>query len=171
MKKLVKLGALMAFLVLTALTSMQAQKFGYLNSSAILSEMPEVRQMQSNLEGLQKQLQNKGQQMVTDYQQKEKSATDRKAAGTMTPKEEETVIMELQTKQQEILKFEQDMMTKLQEKEQALLAPILEKVNNAIQAVSKEGGYQFVFDTTSGALLYADETADISAKVKAKLGL
>lgn len=171
MKKLVKLGALVAVLFLTALTSVQAQKIGYLNSGLILSELPEVRQMQSNLEGLQKQLQNKGQQMVQDYQAKEKSATDRKASGGMSPKEEETVILELQQIQQEILQFEQDMMTKLQEKEQALLEPILDKVNNAIKAVAQDEGYLYIFDTTSGALLYADEALDVSTKVKAKLGI
>ena len=37
--------------------TLSAQKFGYLNSQAILAELPEVKQSEAELEALQKQLQ------------------------------------------------------------------------------------------------------------------
>lgn len=150
-------------------TTADAQKFGYINSSAVLAELPEVQQMRSNLESLQTQLQKKGQQMLTDYQKEQQDAVTKQQSGTMSPNEEKTALENLQKKEQEILKFEQEMQQKLATKEQELLSPILERVNNAIQAVAKEQGFQFVFDTTSGVLLYADESQDITAMVKAKL--
>lgn len=168
MKKFFQITALLALFFLSATTA-DAQKFGYINSSAVLAELPEVQQMRSNLESLQTQLQKKGQQMLTDYQKQQQDAVAKQQSGTMSPNEEKTALENLQKKEQEILKFEQEMQQKLATKEQELLSPILERVNNAIQAVAKEQGFQFVFDTTSGVLLYADESQDITAMVKAKL--
>lgn len=168
MKKFFQISALFVVLFLTANTA-DAQKFGYINSAAVLAELPEVQQMRSNLESLQKQLQKKGQQMMTDYQTKQQEAIAKQQNGTLAPVEEKQVLEDLQKKEQEIMKFEQEMQQKLGTKEQELLSPILEKVNNAIQNVAKTEGYQFIFDTSSGVLLYADEAQDVTAKVKAKL--
>lgn len=42
------------------LTTISAQKFGYLNSQALLAELPEVKQADANLQALQTQLEKKG---------------------------------------------------------------------------------------------------------------
>ena len=63
MKRIVTISCLL-LMVIGAMSTVQAQKFGYVNSTAILAEMPEVKQMEANLEALQKQLQKKGQSMV-----------------------------------------------------------------------------------------------------------
>ena len=170
MKQFLQVAIIALVFVMSAAT-VQAQKFGYLNSAEIVATMPEVKQMQSNLEGLQTQLQKKGQLMLTDYQQKEKAAVEKQQKGQLSPMEQETVMKELQDKQQEIMKFEQEMAQKLAAKEQELLKPILDRVNQAIKDVAKEDGYQFIFDTTSGALLYADESQDVTSRVKSKLGI
>ncbi|MBL7774643.1 MAG: OmpH family outer membrane protein, partial [Saprospiraceae bacterium] len=52
-----------------------------------------------------------------------------------------------------------------------LYKPILERVNTAMQAVAKEGGFLLVFDTSTQVLLYADESLDLTNLVRAKLGL
>jgi len=107
--------------------------------------------------------------MLADYQAKQQDAVAKQQNGTMSPVEEKQVLEDLQKKEQEIMKFEQEMQQKLGSKEQELLNPILEKVNNAIQSVAKDNSFQFIFDTSSGVLLYADESQDITAMVKAKL--
>ncbi len=169
MKKIVKMSALSVALFFMVST-MQAQKFGYLNSASILSELPEVKQMRSNLEGLQAQLEKKGKQMVTEYQEKEKAATTKKSRGELSPLEEEKVMKELQDKQNEIVKYQSESQKKLSDKEQELLKPILAKINTAINEVAKENGFQFIFDSSTGVILYADETQDVSEMVKSKLG-
>ncbi len=168
MKYSIKLGGLLfAFMLLAA--GVQAQKYGYLNSAAIMAEMPEVKQMQSNLQALQTQLQKKGQQMVQEYQQKEQDAITRKERGELSPKQEEEMLAELQKMQQDIMNFQQEMQRTLAEKEQELMQPIYEKIQKAIEEVAKEHGYTMIFD--AAALLYAEESADVSALVKAKLGM
>jgi outer membrane protein len=168
MKKLIQL-AFVAMLILAATTSATAQKFGYVNSAEILSELPAMKAAESNLEGLQKQLQKKGQAMVqtfqTDYQALQAQAQE----GTMSPKQQQEAAAKLQVREEEIGKFEQSMMADLQKKRTELLEPIYDSINNAIKEVAEEEGYQFIFDQQ--VLLYGQESQDVSAKVKAKLGL
>ncbi len=82
---------------------------------------------------------------------------------------------QLPWKSNEIKSFsiEQDMQNQMSQKRDTLLAPILEEVRAAIQAVAKENAYTYVFDGSPGigVLLYADESTNITALVKAKLGL
>ncbi len=59
----------------------------------------------------------------------------------------------------------------LGEKQAEGMKPILEKVNTAIEAVAKEGGFQYIFDTQAGVILYADESADVTSLVKAKIDM
>ena len=60
----------------------------------------------------------------------------------------------------------------LQRQQEQLLAPITQKLQNAIQAVGAEGGYTFIYDMSIPAILYTGTGAeDVSAKVKAKLGI
>ena len=59
-----KIALLLGLVLMTAL-SMQAQKFGYVNSASLLQEMPEVKAAEAELENLQKQLQRKRQKNNT----------------------------------------------------------------------------------------------------------
>jgi outer membrane protein len=170
MIKFIKTGSLMlAFLFVVG--TAQAQKFGYVNSGEILTGMPAVKQMQSNLEGFGKILEKEIQQMVTDFQAKQQKASQEEQAGNLSPAAKDALLKELQGKEQEILKYQRESQQKLAEKEQELLQPILDKVNTAITDVAKEDGYQFIFDLQSGVLLYYKAESDVTAKVKAKLGL
>ncbi len=170
MKKIIKTSSfLLAFMCFTL--NMNAQKFGYVNSQELLFMLNDVKVMQSNLEDLQKQLQKKGQQMLTAYQTQEQDAMAKKERGELSPVQEETVLKDLQAKQAELMTFEKEMQQKLIDKEKVLLEPILKKVNDAISSVATQEGYQLIFDTSTGVLLYADETQDVSSLVKAKLGI
>lgn len=168
MKRIVKISSLLLVLFVMTTTAM-AQKFGYVNSTAILAELPDVKQADANLEALQKQLQKKGQGMVQQLQKDYQAIQERVARGELSPKEQEDEAKALETRQAEIGKFEQDMVQQVQEKRNTLLEPIYKKVNDAIQAVAKENGFTMIFD--QAILLYADDAQDVSTQVRAKLGL
>ncbi|MEL6636570.1 MAG: OmpH family outer membrane protein [Bacteroidota bacterium] len=169
MKKLIRLSLLALAFLAVKIEAVEAQKFGYLSSQAILAEMPEVQLMNANLQTLGTQLQKKGQGMLAAYKEKEANAMRKKERGEMSPLEEQTVLEELQKEQESIIQFEQNMQKDLSEKEQELLKPIYDKVNTAIKQVAQEGGYEMIFE--AGVLLWAEESTDVSALVKAKLGL
>ena len=54
-----------------------------------------------------------------------------------------------------------------------LIAPIIEKMQNAIDSVAAEGGYQYIFDASpgNGILLYAEQNLDVTPMVMAKMGI
>lgn len=168
MKKFMQL-ALLAVLVFAATATASAQKYGYVNSAEILAEMPAMKAAESNLEGFQKQLQKKGQQMVESFQADYAALEEKARAGDLTPKQQQEEAAKLEKRQQEIAAFEQEMIQQIQEKRATLLEPIYEKVNEAIKAVAKENGYTFIFD--QNVLLYGEEAADVSSMVKAKLAI
>lgn len=148
-----------------------SQKFGYCNSSALLSNIPEVKQADSELKSFQSQLQKKGQEMVKALQEKGEDLQRKEQQGTISPKDMNTQKAKLEEEQGKISEYEKEVYDKLAEKRDALFSPILERVNKAMADVAKEEGYMFVFDTNSNAVLYGHESLDVTALVKAKLNI
>ena len=161
-----------AFGLMLTMTA-QAQKFGFVNSGSILEGMPQVKEAESNLEALGKQLQAKGEKMMQDFQLKYQELERKVQAGEITPKAQETETAMLEEERNKILAYDQDMQKQLGDKREALLAPILEQVKTAIDAVAKENGYTYIFDGSPcvGVILYADESTNVTALVKTKLGI
>lgn len=166
MRKFIKISCLLVMFTMITMSA-QAQKFGFIDSDALLIEMPKVKQARANLEVLQKQLQTKGQNMVTDFQTKVTALQTKSQQGLITPKDAAEEEKKLMKKQEEIQAFEQDMIRQLQEREAKELQPILDEVNAAIKAVAKENGYQFIFEKKT--LLYFEDSMDVGSLVKAKL--
>lgn len=172
MKSTMKYALTMAFGLLLSMSA-QAQKFGFVNSGSILEAMPQVKEAESNLEALGKQLQAKGEKMMQDFQLKYQELERKVQAGDITPKAQETEAATLEEERNKILAYEQDMQKQLTDKREALLTPILAEVKTAIDAVAKDNGYTYIFDGSPGVgvILYADESTNVTALVKTKLGL
>ena len=168
MKKLLQF-ALLAVLVFGTTATMSAQKFGYVNSAKILSELPDMKAAESNLDALRQQLQKKGQTMLEKLQADYAAIQQKIERGELSPAMQQQEGEKLQARQEEIAQFEQQMISDLQNKRASLMEPILKKVNDAIAAVAKEGGYLFIFDKQ--VLLYGQDSADVSSAVRAKLNL
>jgi outer membrane protein len=150
--------------------SIQAQKFGFMNSAAIMAEVPEVKQAESNLKAYQEQLSKQGQQKVEALQAKYADLAKKEKQGEIAPKALQEQAEKLKAEEEDLGKLEQDMQNQLAQKREALLQPILDKINKAITEVAKENGFAYIFDSSAGMLLYADETTDISNLVRTKLG-
>jgi outer membrane protein len=159
-----------ALVIATASVS-YAQKFGYCNSLALVAEMPEMKAADANLQTFQTQMQKKGQEMVKALQEKAAELQRKQEQGLIAPKDAAEQEEKLKKEEEEINVFAQKMESDIAKKREELYKPILEKVNEALKAVSKEGNYLMVFDTGSQILLYADESMDVTNQVKTKLGL
>lgn len=64
---------------------------------------------------------------------------------------------EFEAKVQQFQQFVQDKSDELRQKEVELLEPIFKKINDAIQSMAKEKGYDFIFDASSGLLVFPKE--------------
>lgn len=151
--------------------TLNAQKFGYLNSQALMAELPEVKQADATLQALQTQLEKKGQLMVQDLETKYKELQRREQSGEISPKALEEEAKKLKEQEGELGKFEQDVQKQLLSRRQELLQPVIDKLNNAIKQVATEGQFTYIFDSSAGILLYAQESLDVTAQVKTKLGI
>ena len=78
---------------------------------------------------------------------------------------------EIQDLQTRIETFNQQAQQDLADKENELTAPVIEKAKKAVEAVAKENGYTYIFNSSQGMLLYADPGDDITTLVKKKLGI
>ena len=157
---------LLAVLVAAPLClSAQTLKFGTVNSQEIFNVMPEKATAENTLKTASdkyqtelKNLQDAFQKKMTEYETQEK---DPKTPQAVKDRHQQ----ELQADYQKIQNFSQ-------KQQETLLSPITQKLQNAIQAVGAEGGYAFIFDLSIPSIVYHGTGAeDISAKVKAKLGI
>ena len=171
MNTLIKYTLVLALCATTTVLATAQSNIGYVNSVALLQEIPEVKQADANLKDLQTQLEKKGQSMVEEFQKKYQELQVKEQNGELSPKMLEEEGARLQEEQTKIQQYEQDMQKQLAEKQQTLLQPILDRVNAQIAEVAKEEGMNFILDSSNQVLLYADETKDVTEKVRAKLGL
>jgi outer membrane protein len=158
-------------LSLVFLTNINAQKFGYLNSTELLLLHPDVKSADSNLQDYQKQLLASGQKMADAFQKNYEAYVKEANSGTLSKiimQDRETKLTQEQNK---IREYEVQMQQKLVAKREELYKPILEKIQNAINAVGKENGYTFIFDSGTGGILHATDSENILNLVKTKLGI
>lgn len=156
---------------LATTVAVSAQKFGYINSQELIQQIPQVKEANAELETIKAQYEKQGQDKVTALQTKYAALERKQAQGEISPKQLETEAAFLEQERIEIAKFQQDIQQKLVEKSETLLKPIRDRIQTAIDDVAKENGYTYIFDQSMGILLYADDATDVSAQVKAKLGM
>ncbi len=154
----------------TLITGAEAQKFGYVNTALLLSELPEVKAADAELEAYQTQLITDGQNQVKIFEEQYQTYMAAANSGEMSKVEMAQKEDELRKGQQAIQALERDVENKIQQKRQELLNPILQTVDTEIQALGKEGGYTFIFDMSAqGAMLYALESEDLTNQVRSRL--
>ena len=161
---------ILAAIMLSAV-AINAQKFGYLNSNQLLSELPEVKAADSELETYQKQLVSSGEQMVKDLDAKIQAYSKQAQEGTLSQVQMQQKEAELTKEQQKIQAYELEVQNKILKKREEVLQPIMDKVKEAIENVGKENGYTMIFDSNAGTTLHASESENVMSLVKAKLGM
>ncbi len=168
-------------LFITALTllsslSINAQNFklGYTNVEFILQNLPESKDIQTKLSTEKAQYDKlyqdklaEAQKLYEDYQKNSASMS------TVIKADKEKT---LQNKQNELQELQQNAEGALSRKQQELIAPIMEKIQTAIDAVAKENAYTFVLNSDAGygttpVILVAPESDNITNLVFKKMGV
>jgi outer membrane protein len=160
---------LIVFLLVSVFAGAQSIKIGHINSVQLLQLMPQVKVADSALQVFQKNLEQLNTSMLQEYQTE--IVSYQRDSATMTPVTRTLKKQEISDLGSRIQAFQQSAPDSLQSKKQQLYAPILKKANDAVQAVAKANGYSYVFDTSSGAVVYAPPTDDLIDLVKKQLGL
>ncbi len=161
---------ILVLFLLLAPVSLFAQKFGYVNSTAIVQLMPEFTKAQNDLQTLQKQYSDEFDRLRTELEKKGiefEQVKDSLPANILQRREKE--LQEIYTRLQQ---YEQESYQNLQQAQATKLAEVNKVLQDAIQAVGAEGGYICVFDIAAG-IPYISETLcdNLDGKVKTKLGI
>lgn len=152
--------------------SIFAQKYAFVDTEYILSNIPSYKAAQDQLDQLseswQKEIENKYAEidkLYKNYQAERVLLTDE-----MRVKREEQIIKA----EQEIKKQQNDYFGQegaLFKKREELVKPIQDEIYNTIKELATENGYAVIFDSSSGpTMLYTNPRYDISDEVLQKLG-
>ncbi|WP_259404590.1 OmpH family outer membrane protein [Hymenobacter sp. HSC-4F20] len=165
-----------AALTFTTATATMAQtaaplKIGYTSVQYVLSQMPESKQIESQLKDYSTQL--KGQLDAKSTEFRTKVEAYQKGGATMTDVVKADKEKELQNLQQSIQEFQQNAEVSLQQKQQTLLKPALDKLQKNIDAVADENGYTYILnsDGDSPLLLHGPKDGDVSDLILKKMGI
>ncbi|MBO7229252.1 MAG: OmpH family outer membrane protein [Bacteroidales bacterium] len=149
-----------------------AQKYACVDTEYILSNVPEYKQAQKELEEVSVQWQK---EVEVKFQAVDRLYKAFQAEAVILPadlkaqKENEIIAAEKEAKNLQKQRFGND--GDLAKKRSELVKPIQDRIYNAIEKVAQEKNYSVVFDKAGGAtILYVDNKTDISDLVLAELG-
>lgn len=146
-------------------------KYGHMNLGNLLDGMPETKVAEDSLKIFAAQLAQKDSVMTKAFEaaflQFRKQYDARELTGVQIQQRQ----TELEKQRQDIQAFEQKAQQDLEAKRGLLLQPILAKIDDALKAVAKENGFLMIFDISTGSMLFASETIDVTPLVKKKLGI
>ena len=144
-------------------------KIGWIISSDLLAAMPEKVKADSDISKYARDFQTQIESMMKEYQTKGQAF--QASEKTMSEPIKEVKMKEIQDLQNRIETIQQSAKEKVNQKQQDLYQPILDKAEKAINAVAKEKGFDYIFDRNGGTLLFGRDSDNILQLVKAKMGI
>ncbi len=162
--------AIVVAMFLLPLGVMAQSKLAHLNSQEIIPDMQEYKDAVASLQSKEKGYQDELTRISEEFQKKYQEYVAQ--ADSLPRNIAERREKELSDMQQRAQEFQQEAQQALQQAQQDAMTPILQKVNDAVQAVGKAEGYTYIFDLANSSITYVgDNSVDITAKIKAQLGI
>ncbi len=158
------------FVLSTSIYAQAGLKLGHINSQELLQAMPESDSAQAKLEKATKELQDQLEAMQVEFNKKYQDYVSKK--DTYSDLIKQTKETDLQQMNQRIQQFQTNADQDLQKQRTEIFKPILDKANKAISEVAKENGFTYIFDISTGSVIFhSDNSLDILPLVKQKLKL
>jgi outer membrane protein len=166
----IKSSLLLASLLMVSFQVGLTQKFGHINSAKIIENHPKVEAANTELETFQTSILTPFETKAKAFESKYLFFMEEVNAGTLSKVSAKTREDVLRKEQQELATEEQQIQFAIMQQREKLLQPILSEIDSIIQVIGKEGNYTMIFDTSvSGALLFAQDSEDITAQVQVRL--
>ena len=169
MKNLLRTLIIFSVILMTNMTYAQTKKFGHLDFAELYTSMPGLDSVRALYEEYALSVQDQFNAMQTELESKVLNYQSTQA--TMSSIIRQTKEKEIQDLQGRMEAFQVSAQQDLQNKEAELTEPIIAEAEAAVKAVAKEKGYNYIFNTAGGMVLFADPGDDILDMVKKKLGI
>jgi len=166
MKRMIIIAAMaLASLAATA----QDFKFAYVDMNELIMLMPEMDAAREQLQAAEQEAQETYNAMVEEYQTKLQQYQQKAETWTATIRESKGA--ELQQIEYRIQEFNQAISQELQQTQQQLQMPIVEKAQNVVNELAKANGIAYVIDKAQ--LLYIDpaQGIDLTPEARVKLSI
>ncbi len=145
----------------------QQLKIGFVNSQRVLAEAP-------GLQGVQATLERELSPFRTEVDSLERSL---EAQNQALQQQASTLSEAVRTQRQQELQQRfgayQQRLTQLnqmaQQRQSQLVGPVMTQINEAVEAVRREGSFSFIVDASSGFVVAADPALDVTDRVIARL--
>lgn len=162
-------GSMLALVAAAAAAQQPAQRFAYVNPQALFDNAPgraeaeaafrkETDAYRTELTKMNDDL-NK---LLADYQ---------KAEPTLTPEQKDSRQRAIAAKEDSLRARQQELEQQAGQRQNELMAPIMESVRKVLEDIRAEEGYSIIFSSEPGAspILAADKNLDITDRVVARL--
>lgn len=159
-------------LLISAASGLKAQKFGHLNSGNLLIQLPETAKADSLLKIYQDSLVVLGRARADSLDAEYLAFAKEYQAGNVPPIKAQQKQDEFQKRQEALSRYQDEVVALVAGKREKLLGPILQRLQDAINEIGKEGKYTMIFDTSIfNTILFARDSDDLEPLVKGKLGI
>ncbi len=144
-------------------------KLGHIDRQQLLLILPERKDAETKMQKFAEELDKRLRAMGTEYETTVADARTR--AEGLTNTEREMLMRDIQQLEQRITDAQEKAQDDLAKQEEELLRPMVERTNKAIRDVATDNNFTYIFDTSTGFVLYFDKGEDIMPLVKTKLGI
>jgi len=141
-------------------------KIRYLNTQEILDKLPEAKEIQKKLDEIRAGYETEYSKLLERFEDLSKEIESQSLL--LSPEKKAEKERELETLRQEIENYQREKLGpqgEFYKKNVDLTTPLYDKIDAAIKKVSEEDGYDLVFDTVQGVILFAKPEYDITDRV------
>lgn len=164
---------IISILLLTSSISFAQLKIGYIDSDAIMDNLPDVQDARQKLDASIQEWQTELNKLEGDWKAKYDDYEKRKLIMTdQTRAETEAALVQLETQIAQYREKKFGTNGELFLKQDELMKPVQNKIFVALKEIAEQDDYDFVFDRSGDIMiLFAKEKYDLTAQVLEKLKL
>lgn len=165
------LAVLALTLALPGLVAAQQGSIVFLDSERLRQEAPSLQTAREQLQQELAALETRADSALAPMQAEFQAAAQefQQQSGMMTAERRQERQQALASMQQQLQQAGAQWEQRAQAIQSRILGPALERINNVIDQIRQENGYQFVLDVAAGGVVAADPSLDITEEVLRRL--
>lgn len=169
--KVFKILSLFLLIASFGVPSHAQQKIGFVSSQAVIALLPVTKKANEELAEMQTKFLTQSQQMQAEMKAKLDDLVAQNEAGSLSENMKLLGQQEITQMQQDLNDHNQQSQETLTKRRSVLFKPIFKQVNEAIQTVAKDEGYDIVLDIDNGGLRYGKAMYNLTQEVLISLGV
>jgi outer membrane protein len=158
----------LAWALLAGSAEAQTLKIGYINSQQILASSPDAASAQQQFDREMQTYQAEVQQLEDEITGMQQRLQQQQL--TLSPEAKANREQQIQVKVQEYQTRTAQLQQMAEQRQRALVQPVMDRITVVIEAIREEGQYSLIFDVAAGSIISADSTLDLTPEVIRRLG-